>query len=160
MTIFHLEQEGKPELTYGLLQQAIAFFNAGSRCAADIYITPTLGNSAIGPSVVCYAFSIELYLKLLCAITTGQAARGHKLTELFDRLPEATRTELSAVFPGINLREELEKCSNAFVEWRYSHEQESLVINPSFFIVVARACHQMVRKLKPSLEVLGENSVA
>lgn len=159
MTVIHLQRLGGVELDQGLLNQAIAFFTAGSRAIADVRVTPTVTLSPMAPAVVCYAFSAELYLKLLHVIATGQPKRGHKLDELFQSLPEDTRSELASNYTG-DLGTELTAMSQAFVEWRYEHEHEQLSINPQALANVGVACHRVVRRLKPDLKVFGENRTA
>jgi HEPN domain-containing protein len=157
MTIVHLQKIAKLEVDQGLLNQAIGFFNAGSRCMADICITPLIRNSPMSPAIVCFSFSIELYLKLLHVLATGQAPRGHKLVELYLSLPEKTCQALTAKYGSGELQAHISTISTAFVDWRYEHEHEALLINPQVLIGVATSCHVLVRELKPELKVFGEN---
>jgi len=159
MSISHVQMMGKPTLEQGLLNQAIGFFNGGSRCMADISITPTVTNSPVSPALVCYAFSVELYLKLLHAISSGIAPRGHKLDELYGSLPDETRAKLATVYGTSELAVHVGSVSGAFVEWRYQHEHEALSINPQILINIAKAYHRLARQLKPELKVFGENNV-
>lgn len=157
MTIFHLQKLSNLELDQGLINQAIGFFNAGSRCLADISITPLIRNSPMSPAIVCFAFSIELYLKLLHVFTTGKAPKGHKLEELFFSLSEATRQNLTDKYGSSELQAHISAISTAFIDWRYEHEHEVLLINPPVLISVATCCHILARELKPELKVFGEN---
>lgn len=159
MSITHLQKIAKAELDQGLLNQAVGFFNAGSRCMADVCITPLIRNSPMSPAVVCFAFSIELYLKLLHILSTGQAPKGHKLEELFLSLPETTRQGLTTKYGSAELQVHVSAVSTAFVDWRYEHEHEALIINPQVLIGIATCCHQLARELKPELKVFGENQV-
>jgi hypothetical protein len=68
MSVLHLEKTGALPLDQGLLNQAPAFFSAASRASADIRITPLVSHSPMAPTIVCYAFAVELYLKLLYVI--------------------------------------------------------------------------------------------
>lgn len=76
MSIIHLQKIAQVELDQGLLDQAVGFFNAASRCMGDVCITPLIRNAPMSPAVVCFAFSIELYLKLLHVPSTGEAPKG------------------------------------------------------------------------------------
>jgi HEPN domain-containing protein len=157
MPTIHVQQLGKPPLEQGLLNQALAFFNAASRCEADIMITPSVTNSPLAPAIVCYAFSLELYLKLLHVLATGAATKGHKLDELFLSLPPNLQTELAALYPHGELVPQLSAVTNAFIEWRYGHEHGALAIDPRVLTEMARSCHKLVRRIRPELKVFGEN---
>jgi hypothetical protein len=50
------------------------------------------------PSLVNAAFSLELYLKCLRCIETGNVVRGHNLTELFEALTAPTRQAVMAAY--------------------------------------------------------------
>src|SRR5262249_44529889 len=135
-----------------------SFFNAASRCEADVRLSPFTGNSLMGPAVVCYAFSLELYLKLLHVLASGKSPRGHELNKLYDDLPSKTKSDLLAECERIDLVNELTSAANAFKEWRYSHEQQRLVINPSKLTDIIMRCHRLVRRLNAKLDVFGENT--
>jgi HEPN domain-containing protein len=112
----------------------------------------------MGPAVVCYAFSLELYLKLLCVLTGGKIIREHKLDKLYDALPDETKTALVAECSGIDLVRELTSAAEAFEHWRYSHEHERLNISPSMLVEIVERCHRLVHKLKRGLQVFGDNT--
>jgi hypothetical protein len=48
------------------------------------------------PIVICSAFSLELYLKCLIALSGKRAQGGHDLEELFNELSPTTKTEIRA----------------------------------------------------------------
>jgi HEPN domain-containing protein len=98
----------------------------------------TKGTMAIEPMLL--ALSTELALKAWIVREGGQQGipRTHDLSKLFGLLSEATRRRLSERFNDevlphyrswFAIDEDLEyslaSISNAFVEWRYLHEQES-----------------------------------
>jgi hypothetical protein len=159
MSIIQVQKFGGIEIDQGLLNQAIGFFNAGSRCMADICITPLITNSSTSPAIVCFAFSIELYLKLVHVLSTGQTSKGHKLEELFSSLPASIRQNLTAKYGNAELPAHIAAVSTTFVDWRYEHEHETLTVNPQVLIAIATCCHKLVRELKPELKVFGENHV-
>src|SRR5215208_4205454 len=72
-----------------MLNTAAAFYIAAARCHGTVH-TATTSYATHAPPIVCYAFSIELYLKLLILITTSEKARGHKLVNLYDKLSNTT----------------------------------------------------------------------
>ena len=154
----YLAQVSKPTLDQGLLDQAVSFFNGGSRCAAEIRLSPFAGNTAMGPAVVCYTFSLELYLKLLHVLARGKSIKGHELNKLYKALPNQTKAALLAECSDIDLVQELTSAADAFRQWRYRHEHERLAINPSMLAEIVSRCHRLVHKLKPGLEVFGDNT--
>jgi hypothetical protein len=149
------------ELEQGLLNQAMAFFNAGSRCMADIALTPTVTNSPVAPAIVCYAFAAELYLKLLHVIVVGNPEKIHGLADIFTALPETIRRKVGDRYDmgRDNIETDIRAVSSAFVNWRYLHEQTSISINPIILISIAKAVHLVCRELRPTLSVFGENAV-
>ncbi len=90
--------------------------------------------SPIVPAVVNLAFSIELYLKYLLAKNKKQC-RGHKLLDLFNSLYPTVKQEIIKLteYDEEEFKILLNKHTEAFVEWRYLHEQnESININIEF----------------------------
>lgn len=156
MNTILLQKLSAHSIDQGLLNQAIGFFNAASRCFANVSLSPIQDNSPMTPGVVCAAFSVEMYLKLINLVSTGNLPRGHKLVELFKSLPQVKRDDLTKRFGDPKLPELISNVSDAFVTWRYEHEHESLAINPHFLTQLARACHIEIRKMKPELTVYGE----
>lgn len=82
----------------------------------------------LNPLVVNVAFSIELYLKAIKAheSTTCEYPTGHKLDDLFKILKPSTQRQIKTSFAQrseVPLGDLLGEASNAFVEWRYSHEK-------------------------------------
>src|SRR5215207_640085 len=74
-----------------MLNAAAAFYIAAERCSGTVR-TATTPYAIVAPPIVCYAFSIELYLKLLILITTRKkAGHEHKLIDLYDKLSDETR---------------------------------------------------------------------
>lgn len=149
------------ELEQGLLNQAMAFFNAGSRCMADIALTPTVINSPLAPAIVCYGFAVELYLKLLHVIVVGNPEKIHGLADIFAALPETIRRKVGDRYDmgRDNIDADISAVSSVFVDWRYLHEQTSISINPNILISIAKAVHLVCRELRPTLTVFGENAV-
>jgi hypothetical protein len=159
MSILYKQNIGEVPIEQGLLNQALSFYNGGSRCAADIGITPLATNSPMSPAIVCYAFSAELYLKLLHAISSGAVPRGHKLDELFLSLSSETQAAIAEMYGAAEMSTHIAAVSSAFVEWRYQHEHETLTINWHVLVNLCRACHRVTRRLRPDLKVFGENDV-
>lgn len=158
MNAIHLQKVASVPMDQGLLNQAVGFFNAASRCFANVAITPRINNSPMTPGVVCAAFSVELYLKLLNLLASGNLQKGHKLDELFSSLPVKEQQKVAEKYGNAAIAAHIAEMSNAFVTWRYEHEHEALAINPSALLAIATACHMVAREMKPELTVFGENS--
>jgi hypothetical protein len=146
------------EMPQRMLWAAVAFFQAGSRCALPIMLSPGREHSLGAPTIVNYAFSIELYLKLLLLLTSGRLHRGnHDLFEIYKLLGQDVRERITrnTRFPGDEtyVPEALEDLAKVFVEWRYAYEQEFLVASPDTMVVIATALHRTVK------EVAGERLV-
>lgn len=148
-------------IAQGLINNAVAFHEAGSRCyrEAPLFLAPAEQKTFLGaPSVVCYAFSIELYLKLASLLVMGTYNdREHRLDVLYNLLPENIRVKIQEhyglILPpmGQTVAEELEDASRAFVQWRYVHEGGSLVASPHLLAYIGTAIHRTVRDLAPNL---------
>jgi len=83
------------------------------------------------------AFSIELGLKtLLVESETIKEPRGHRLKELFDKLPDnikdTIQQDVTSRVKNINFEELLEENSENFIKWRYFHETNTLSSNGEF----------------------------
>ena len=63
------------------------------------------------------AFACELAMKAIRLTRLDEARRDHDLLDLYDDLPEDSRTRIAAAWPGI--RPVLEKARHAFGKWRY-----------------------------------------
>lgn len=161
-TTIHLAQTRSEDLGQGLMNQGLAFYNAGSRCIAGINLTPTKINAPMVPAVVCFAFAAELFLKLLVKIATGQAVRGHELADLLAAVPEESRSEMARHYSSSDvtkLQADVASISSAFVEWRYVYERGAIAINPQVVANVARAAYLVCRAKAPQIRVFGENAL-
>lgn len=124
-----------------------ALFNlahAYARAADDAWKRLSASGDAdfAGPAIMCQSFAIELLLKFFSVAEHPNAAmestfgrlemdlRGHRYTDLFDRLSETTRRRLDAAFSATRLPEMPETLRGAlialgddpFVGWRYVYE--------------------------------------
>ena len=116
--------------------------------ANKFYLTAkSLSNHFTEPIVVNIAFSIELYLKCLKTKTTYSKKKntdspilerkldtifGHNFVELFKKLKATEQNNLSIQYfekHNSNLSQDFEEIKNAFIEYRYSFEKNSLSIN-------------------------------
>src|SRR5215212_2644115 len=113
-----------------MLNAAAAFYIAAARCHGTVQ-TRTTSYATHAPAIVCYAFSTELYLKLLILITTGKKASfAHELIDFYDSLSDQARQTVITnwKFPGDPnlLRDLIKAASKDFVQWRYAHEYHFL----------------------------------
>jgi HEPN domain-containing protein len=129
--------------------QADDFFKA-YQTLKQSYDTASL--AVMGPSIVCLAFSIELYLKEAYCLLNKELPRGHDghdILKLFQGLPEEIQqeifsheaiisqspwprgdifspkryTEPPSAFDGFLYG--IQVISKGFTDWRYSHEKKS-----------------------------------
>ena len=80
------------------------------------------------PCVVNGAFACELFMKaIIGASDPNGIPRSHKLKELYSALDKKTQNSIKTEYRKISdfpLDDLLDESDNAFVEWRYAHEQE------------------------------------
>ena len=87
-------------------------------------LTETTYQQPMGPAIVCYAFSIELFLKSI-HLREGTSHRGHNLRDLFDALPPSTKSLISTQFYNrfgmneFNYRIKISEVKNLFNDFRY-----------------------------------------
>jgi hypothetical protein len=97
------------------------------------------------PSLVLYAFAIEVGFKALALHTSGAAPRGHELDTLFRTLPSEIQArivaEASATYPGseAHFERDLAMVAGAFEVWRYVYEQHPVDTDLGFLQRLARA---------------------
>lgn len=108
---------------------------------------------AMGIDVVCLAFSVELHLKELHRVVTGNAPKGHNIAKLFRTLPESVQAELASHESIANygwsdeqLDRELRAISDGFEKWRYAYESTSIRYNSYFAEVLIEASRFVASK--------------
>jgi hypothetical protein len=113
--------------------------------------------AVMGPSIVCLAFALELYLKDLHVIVTGKTPRGHNICKLFGALPEETRQKVfanksisensfmtrgdifsphyhSSTYKAYDkFLDQMKRISSGFEKWRYAHEERGTQTYDSSF---------------------------
>ncbi len=118
------------------------------------------------PSIVCLAFSIELYIKDIYSALNIKLSRkklkkyGHNILKLFDKLPEHTKQDIfshdlisqnpfmirgdifspkrfSSDYSSYDrFRDQIKAISSSFVKWRYSYEYRALNYDLSFALTL------------------------
>lgn len=92
----------------------------------------------IQPAVTCASLSLKLYLKCLLAIEDKDREDSiYKIADLYRNLKEETRKTILGKFDEFSntslsnddLIKHLEGLDNAFVRWRYLHEEDAKCVN-------------------------------
>ena len=111
-----------------MLNEANTWYVASRRCHESIPLSPNISNSLLHPTIVCNAFSIEMYLKSLLVISKISPNKEHRLGSLFQLLPMDVRDKASARFADYwtysdnDLVQYLSETSEWFVSFRYIFE--------------------------------------
>lgn len=139
-----------------MMDSAITYFLAGERCNQPMsfgqYPEPNAGT----PTIVLYAFSIELALKVLLqkndiSYSSLKGAKGHSIKALFELLPQFHKDELGY----FNLRYSsedptiIEQLDHAFKDWRYHVEKEILTVSTTDLNRLFMAVHSRIRTQFP-----------
>jgi hypothetical protein len=128
---------------------------------AKLVPSPQLFDPGV-PIVVNHAFALETYLKCLLQIE-DKLGEGHELNVLFHGLDPGIRSRIEAAFktsgktvlvliPTLTVAEVLDRCKDAFVEWRYLHEEKP--INHAIYdaVQVLPSVRSVVWEQMPTLE--------
>jgi HEPN domain-containing protein len=104
------------------------------------------------PMAVNGAFAMELYLKALCTLDLGSTPKGHKLADLFRLLKSTTQQQIEDRFNAwktaeemeidqgevvsipVDLRDFLERSTDAFTVFRYAFEPGSAKKGTGYFL--------------------------
>jgi len=130
---------------------ATAFFLAGERCALELRFGQYEFHSLSAPTIVNYAFAVELALKLIHSLASNVAVTGHNLEKIFHLLPGDVRSRLP------HLSDCVEEIAQYFEKWRYPFEKEILYgdyENPRRAFI---ECYQEIRRLRPQLKSVYES---
>ena len=117
----------------------------------------------LGVDIVCLAFSVELYIKNLHYVTSGEILHAHDILKLFMKLPKHIQQEIFACdsicqnpfFTRGNIYssktftnaysaydgfiDQIKAISDGFTKWRYSYENTSLQYDTSFALAFIEA---------------------
>ena len=124
-----------------MAMSAHGFLLGARRCAEERSTGAGTFEMLIMPQVSMAAFAIELYIKAALAKLKLKAARTHDLFELYRLLPADSQLAL-LIGSGYALDdfEQLMKSSaDAFEEFRYTFEFDSIHIAPPFLFAVAES---------------------
>ncbi|MEO9336438.1 hypothetical protein ABFT80_03245 [Mesorhizobium sp. SB112] len=134
-----------------MLDTATAFFLTGERCAPDLKFGPYGLHSVSAPRIVCYALSVEIAVKLILSII-GRPSGGHKISELFRKLPDEVGVNLFV------LSCHADEMDRYFEDWRYPYEKELLLgdcDNPRRAFI---ECYREIRRISPTLKSIYESN--
>lgn len=81
------------------------------------------------PQIVNAAFACELLLKAIVIMEQKREERfrGHKLSELFEMMKPETQVVIKRKANIFDWDGFMKESSNAFVEWRYLHEEDKVM---------------------------------
>lgn len=133
------------------IDTATAFFLAGERCSLELRFRPYGFHTVAAPTIVNYALSVELALKLIYLLAVGTPARGHNLESLYRALPQESVTNLP------HLAQCVGEIARYFEDWRYPFEKDLLFgdyDNPRRAFI---ECYGEVRRLRPQLVSVYES---
>lgn len=133
------------------LDTATAFFLAGERCSLELKFNPYGFHSVSAPTIVNYAFAVELALKVIHVVALGSSGRGHDLERLFNLLPEEVREKLP------HLSGCVADIARYFEDWRYPFEKDLLF---GAYDTPRRAfieCYREIKRQRPNLKSVYES---
>ena len=125
---------------------ANSFLYAAERCFEQRPMSDNTIQALLIPAVVCTTFAIELTLKAVTTIE-GKDSKGHNLYDLYEKLSGDSQSALqkSLSLTDADLRKEITKVANAFVDWRYIYESQTEVyLDIDFIRKLATAAKDLV----------------
>ncbi|TCD15443.1 hypothetical protein [Oricola cellulosilytica] len=134
------------------LDTATAFFLAGERCTLNLKFGRYGIHTLDAPTIVNYAFSVELALKLIHLLVCEGKARGHGLKSLYASLPSENRTMLP------HLDGCVDEIDRYFEDWRYPFEKGCLFGDTENPRRAFLECYREIRRLRPELTSVYENN--
>jgi hypothetical protein len=144
-----------------IFNTACSFHTAGIRCSTEIKNLDGTKSMPMSPTIACYAFACELYIKALLPLGT----RGHNLSELFEKLADDIKrlayNNYLILVPNRSesaFRADLNLLSNAFVEWRYIFESAGVAISLHRLIALTWGLHGTLRVMGPQWSVQSDQS--
>lgn len=144
-----------------MYNQANAFFDCAQFCITDLHVSIGHGKSHVVPAIVNFAFACEVYLKTILIHYGKSANEVKRLNHHIDKLwrllfqtdvglANQIKNKVQSVFNEDDTFFErmLEESSNAFQEWRYIYESDSLKGHPQFLkyfcLVLQQECTELL----------------
>ncbi len=117
--------------------------------------TPPL--TMVQPAVTCAALALKLFFKCLLAMEDNDSDDPMPLGALFRRLKDGTREALLKRFDELSnttmnsaeLLKHIEALDNAFVRWRYIHEQDAKSVSLDDLEELILAIRSMITEANP-----------
>lgn len=111
--------------TEGARNQSRVFLLAAQRCNEFRPLPSGTLQFLLVPSLVCYAFSIEVGLKALALHAGGAAPYGHNLAQLLHALPPELQAQIVADTGNPSqFDSDLALVCEVFEVWRYIYERD------------------------------------
>jgi HEPN domain-containing protein len=133
-----------------MFDTATAFFLAGERLEPGAEFGPYAHHTVSAPTVVCYAFAVELALKLIQQLESGTRSPSHSLKALFAGLSVKTRDQLP------HLQGCADEIDSYFVDWRYPFEKPELIADVEEPRRAFIECYRVIRAFRPDLRSIYE----
>jgi HEPN domain-containing protein len=124
-----------------LLDSAESFLKAADRCLNGCKVEVGMEMLTV-PGAVCASFACELYLKYILLVENGEAARGHRLADLFRKCSKEIQSAVAAL--RADIVDILQRNTSQFVEIRYHHERECISFCQQELLQVAELLSRFV----------------
>lgn len=127
----------------------------------------------IAPTMVLYAFSVELYLKCLHEMDTGSAPHSHNLLDLYNKLQPATQNSLKKTYEEFlktdptalkivknnptetfSIEDVANRSGEAFVIFRYIYELRSGSPYRDDSYLIGRAAKRLIIEREPTWNIV------
>lgn len=111
----------------------------------------------IQPAVTCAALSLKLFLKCMRALDGNDKDDIYRLSELYRSLSEGTKTGFlqkyhefsNTSLSAAELIKHFDALDNAFVNWRYLHEDDAKSVNLEDMEEMILAAKAAITSVKP-----------
>lgn len=129
-----------------------------NQCSAvDRVYSSNRKNQDSAPSLVNFAFSIELYIKLLRFLADGCLMKSHDVHALFLRLEKVAPAASTAAIRHhryargnrAGFIDDLHSTKSIFMDWRYTDEEEFPITGPDNVHALADALRAAITELHP-----------
>lgn len=144
-----------------LFNSANAYYNGATILMKPPAVIGAHSSLIIQPAVTCAALSLKLYLKCLLAIEGKDKEDGiYKIADLYRNLSDGRKKLILGKFDEFSntrmaegdLLGHLDSLDNAFVRWRYIHEEDAKSVNLEDLEEMILAAKSTIAELKPEWE--------
>ena len=135
-----------------MLDTATAFFLAGERNKLLLRSDKYDFHSLDAPTITNFGLSVEIALKLLVYLQTGELAVGHSIADLFGKVSKEARERMYETVEFSN------ENTNYFVDWRYPYEKDFLIGSVDTPRRAFIECYREIRLALPNLKSVYEEN--